>query len=56
MYGYKGVNMKEKETALIIRKVPESIRRGLKAKAATEGRSMQDIVIELITRYIGGTK
>jgi hypothetical protein len=42
----------EKESAIIIRNVPESIRRDLKAKAALEGKSMQGLVLELITRYV----
>ena len=42
----------EKESAIIIRNVPESIRRELKSKAAIEGKSMQGLVLELITRYV----
>jgi hypothetical protein len=42
----------EKESSIIIRNVPESVRRGLKAKAAQEGKSMQGVILELITRYI----
>lgn len=44
----------EKESAIIIRNVPESVRRDLKAKAALEGKSMQGLVLELITRYTEG--
>ena len=43
----------EKESAIIIRNVPESIRRELKARSAREGKSMQGVVLELITRYVG---
>ena len=43
----------EKESAIIIRNVPESIRRELKSRAAKEGKSMQGLILELITRYIG---
>ena len=43
----------EKESAIIIRNVPESIRRELKSRAAKEGKSMQGLVLELITRYVG---
>ena len=43
----------EKASAIIIRNVPESVRRELKAKAAKEGKSMQAVVLELITRYAG---
>lgn len=42
----------EKESAIIIRNVPESIRRELKARAAKAGKSMQGLVLELITRYV----
>lgn len=42
----------EKESAIIIRNVPESIRRELKSRAAKEGKSMQGIILELITRYV----
>lgn len=42
----------EKESAIIIRNVPESVRRDLKARAALEGKSMQGLVLELITRYV----
>ena len=42
----------EKESAIIIRNVPESLRRGLKAQAANEGKSMQALILELITRYV----
>lgn len=42
----------EKASAIIIRNVPESVRRELKARAAREGKSMQAVILELITRYI----
>ena len=42
----------EKESAIIIRNVPESIRRDLKSRAALEGKPMQSLVLELITRYV----
>jgi hypothetical protein len=41
----------ERESAIIIRNVPESVRRDLKANAAIEGKSMQGLVLELITKY-----
>lgn len=43
----------ERESAIIIRNVPESVRRELKSIAAKEGKSMQGLILELITRYIG---
>lgn len=42
----------EKESAIIIRNVPESIRRELKARAAKDGKTMQGLILELITRYV----
>lgn len=42
----------EKAASLIIRNVPESIRAKLKSKAALDGKSMQGLILELITRYI----
>jgi hypothetical protein len=37
--------------AIIIRNVPESVRRELKARAAKEGKSMQAVIVGLITWY-----
>lgn len=42
----------EKESAILIRNVPESIRRELKARAAKDGKTMQNLILELITRYV----
>jgi hypothetical protein len=42
----------EKESAIIIRNVPESTRAQLKSRAALAGKSMQGLVLELITRYV----
>jgi len=39
-------------SSIIIRNVPESVRRGLKSRAAAEGKSMQGVILELITRYV----
>ena len=44
--------MADKWKSIIIRNVPESIRAGLKSKAALEGKSMQGVVLELITKYV----
>lgn len=41
----------EKASAIIIRNVPEPVRRDLKANAAKEGKSMQGLILELITKY-----
>ena len=46
----------EKLTALIICNVPEDIRQKLKIKAAQENKSMQGIVLELITKYVDTKK
>ena len=37
--------------AMIIRNVPESLHRDFKAQCASEGKSMQKKVIELIEKY-----
>jgi hypothetical protein len=37
---------------IIIRNVPESVRRELKSRAAKDGKTMQGLVLELITRYV----
>ena len=42
----------EKESAIIIRNVPESVRRDLKSRAALEGKTMQGLILELITKYL----
>lgn len=42
----------EKQAAIIIRNVPQSIRGALKAKAALSGKSMQALILELITRHV----
>lgn len=44
--------MKEKLRSIILRNVPESIRRELKAKSALEGKSMQGVILELITHFV----
>jgi uncharacterized FlaG/YvyC family protein len=41
----------EPTTELIVRKIPESVRRELKARAAREGKTMQGVILELITEY-----
>jgi plasmid stability protein len=42
--------------AIIIRNVPESVRRELKARAAKEGKSMQAVIVGLIEKYVGKVK
>ena len=42
----------EKETSMIIRGVPESVRMKFKSLAAQDGKSMQLLMLEFITRYI----
>lgn len=41
------------EVSIIIRNVPESMRRALKSKAAAEGKSMNKAIVELISLYVG---
>jgi len=42
----------EKKSAIILRNVPESVRNKIKAKAALQGISMQDLILNLIIDYI----
>lgn len=44
--------LKDPPCSIIIRNVPESVRRELKAKAAKEGKSMQAVLLELIEKYV----
>ncbi|MEA3347097.1 MAG: hypothetical protein U9Q21_03290 [Candidatus Auribacterota bacterium] len=43
---------KKTEVAIIVRKIPLSLRQALKAKAATEGKTMQGVILELIAGYV----
>lgn len=38
--------------SMIIRNVPESIRREFKARCVKEGRSMQEVLISLMSEYV----
>jgi hypothetical protein len=49
---HKDEDEADEKKSIIIRNVPESIRRNLKAKAALEGKSMQGLILELITSYV----
>jgi plasmid stability protein len=49
---HKNEGKDDEKKSIIIRNVPESIRRNLKAKAALEGKSMQGLILELITRHV----
>ncbi len=40
------------DKSIIIRNIPDMIRRELRAAAAMEGRPMQKIILELIIRYL----
>mgnify|MGYP001434116120 CR=1 FL=1 len=40
------------KSSIIIRNVPESARRALKSKAAAEGKAMNRVILELITKYV----
>jgi hypothetical protein len=45
------VKLEKQTVAIIIRNVPELLRREFKARCASEGKSMQEIIIELIGKY-----
>ena len=51
---WKSIGLGEKKSAIIIRNVPESLRRELKSIAAKTGKSMQGIILELITKFVVG--
>ena len=40
------------DKSIIIRNIPEQVRRELKVEAAREGKPMQKIILDLITRYL----
>jgi hypothetical protein len=42
----------EPTTELIVRKIPESLRRDFKSKCASDGVSQQDKIIELMRQYV----
>lgn len=42
----------EPTTELIVRKIPESLRRDFKSKCASDGISQQDKIIELMRQYV----
>jgi plasmid stability protein len=42
--------MTDKTTTLNIRKFPEQLRRDLKAEAARQGKSTQELVIEILRK------
>jgi len=44
--------IEEKTGNMIVRKVPESLRRQFKSKCAAEGISQQDKIIELMREYV----
>ncbi len=46
----RGEAMNDK--SIIIRNIPDMIRRELRAAAAMEGRPMQKVILELIIKYL----
>lgn len=44
------------DKSIIIRKIPETLRRELKIQAAKEGRSMNEIILTLIKEYLEGKR
>ena len=42
----------EPTTELIVRKIPESLRRDFKSRCASDGVSQQDKIIELMRQYV----
>ena len=50
------MTQKEKEGAIIIRNIPDSVRRKLKSKTAMNGDSMQGVILKLMQKYIEDVK
>lgn len=54
---HRATKIHAKETnktgSMIIRKIPDDIRRLFKAKCATDGISQQDKIIDFIKTYVG---
>jgi hypothetical protein len=42
----------DENKSIIIRNVPDSVRKALKMKALAEDKTMQGLILELITRYV----
>ena len=47
---------KEEMVDMILRDVPRSVRYGLKIEAAIEGRTMQDLVVEILEDHLKAKK
>jgi len=51
-----GEKEQNKTVTIMLRNVPEPLRRAVKAKAAVEGISLQAAAIELMRRWVEGEK
>jgi len=49
-------NSTEKKVTYLIRAIPESMRRNLKANSAMKGVSMQDLILQIIGDYLDSEK
>ena len=47
-----GEKEQNKTVTIMLRNVPEPLRRAVKAKTAAEGKSMQAAIIELMRRWV----
>ena len=50
--GSMGEKEQNKTVTIMLRGVPEPLRRAVKAKAAAEGKSMQAAIIDLMARWV----
>ena len=48
--------MEEKKVSMLIRNVPEDLRKRLKIRAATKEVSMQDLIVEILTKHMRETR
>ena len=48
--------MEEKKVSMLIRNVTPDLRKRLKIRAATKDMSMQDLIIEILTKHMRETR
>ena len=48
--------MEEKKVSMLIRNVPEDLRKRLKIRAATKEVSMQDLIIKILANHLQETR
>jgi plasmid stability protein len=48
--------MEEKKVSMLVRNMPEDLRKRLKIRAAIKEISMQDMIIEILTNHLQETR